>query len=89
MNATPAHVPYATRETVFLPDGAEFTLEIGPPVASDDSQRWRVLADAALDPAKSHEAKQPDPKRDRERWLQALSHSEQKKKHVVRGSSGR
>lgn len=68
-----AHPPYTTRDTIQLPGGGEVTLEIGPPVASEDSERWRVLADAALDPAKSHQAARPDPKRDRERWLQALS----------------
>jgi len=62
------------RETVHLSNGSEVTLEIGPPVASDDSERWRVLADAALDPEKSQHAPPRDPRRDRERWLQALSH---------------
>jgi len=70
----PKHAPYTTRDTVQLPGGAEVTLEIGPPVASDASERWGVLADAALHVPTPPRMPKPDPKRDRERWLKALSH---------------
>jgi hypothetical protein len=50
------------------------TLELGPPVASENSERWLMLGNEALE-TPAQRRRKPKPDADRERWLKALSHA--------------